>query len=148
MNNKLTAKQEKFVNNVIKGMSQREAYRDAYAKSKNWEDSSVDCEASKLFNSTKILQRYNELLDKARDEAIMSAKERQVWLSDVIKGNIKEEVMVRKIDSEGNETVSIKEFPTEVKNKIKAVDTLNKMTGEYTVKLKGDISIEKLEDLL
>lgn len=75
----LTLKQEKFVQELIKGKSQREAYRIAYPKSLKWADNTVDSRASKLFNSYKVITRYNELRDRlvkeAEDECIISAKE-------------------------------------------------------------------------
>jgi phage terminase small subunit len=75
----LTLKQEKFVQELIKGKSQREAYRIAYPKSLKWADNTIDSRASKLFNSYKVITRYNELRDRlvkeAEDECIVSAKE-------------------------------------------------------------------------
>lgn len=60
----LTPKEEKFCKNLeIEKMSQRKAYRDAFPSSKEWEDSSVDVEACKLANASKILQRRKELRD-------------------------------------------------------------------------------------
>lgn len=76
---KLTANQEKFVQELINGKSQREAFRIAYPKSVNWADNSVDVNASKMFNSTKVKLRYNEinnrLVKEAEDECIVEAKD-------------------------------------------------------------------------
>lgn len=76
---KLTDKQEKFVQGLIAGKSQREAYRQAYPKSVNWADNAVDTQASILFKNSKVLDRYNEIHDRlikeAEDECIISAKE-------------------------------------------------------------------------
>ena len=60
----LTDKQEKYVQNLIKGMSQRKAYWDAFPHSKNWKDKTVDSKASTLYNSEKAQERYTELKDK------------------------------------------------------------------------------------
>lgn len=60
----LTIQQEKFVTELIKGKSQREAYKTAYPISQKWKESSVDCNASKLMANTKVKQRYDELLLK------------------------------------------------------------------------------------
>lgn len=139
----LTARQEKFVQSLIKGMSQREAYRMAYPKSKTWKDESVDCEASKLFANTKVSQRYKELQEKAEDKAIMSAIERKKWLTKVINGDIKDK---EPVFHDGD--VTIADVDTNIATKIKALDTLNKMDGEYITKVEGNISVEKLEDLL
>lgn len=127
----LTAKQEKFVQNLIKGMSQREAYRDAYPNDKSADDT-IDKNACNLLNyNSKVLSRYNELLQKAEDNAIMSAIERKKWLTKVINGEIEEE---DKYFSDGEAVVYNK--PADINTKIKALDTLNKMDGEYIEKLK------------
>ena len=127
----LTAKQEKFVQNLIKGMSQREAYRDAYPNDKST-DETVDKNACNLLNNnSKVLSRYNELLQKAEDNAIMSAIERKKWLTKVIKGEIKDK---EPVFHDGD--VTIAEVETNVNTKIKAIATLNKMDGEYIEKLK------------
>lgn len=76
---KLTAKQEKFVEELVKGKSQREAYRIAYPKSVNWVDGAVDTQACILSKNSKVLERYNQINDRlikeAEDECIVSAKE-------------------------------------------------------------------------
>lgn len=64
--NKLTSAQEKFIQELIKGSTQRAAYKKAYPKRRNWKDGSIDCEASKLFKKPQIRQRYDELLQKFR----------------------------------------------------------------------------------
>jgi len=75
----LTPQQEKFVQELIKGKSQREAYRKAYPNSKKWKDNSVDVNACRLFNSPKVKLRYeqlkNKVIQKAEEEAIVSAVE-------------------------------------------------------------------------
>jgi len=76
---KLTNKQEKFVQELLTGKSQREAYKIAYPKSEKWTDSAIDSRASRLFKTDKVLTRYNELHDRliqeAEKEAIASAKD-------------------------------------------------------------------------
>jgi len=65
---KVTEKQEKFLKNLIyKGMSQREAYRDAYQNQK-MKDKSIDECASRLMKNIKVVSRYEEL--KAEKEGI------------------------------------------------------------------------------
>ncbi len=71
----LTEKQELYLQNLIKGMSQREAYRNAYPKSKKWKDSSVDSRASNLLKIDKVLTRYQELKkEKAEDR-----RQKNLW---------------------------------------------------------------------
>lgn len=128
----LTPKQEKFVQNLVSGMSQRIAYRDAFPNSVKWKDNVVDSKASTLFKDGKILERYNELLEKAQDEAIMSARERMIWLSNVVNGKVTQ----LSYGSNGQEY----ENEAYISDKLKSIDILNKMTGEYTTKVEGTIT--------
>lgn len=116
----LTPKQEKFIQNIVKGMSQREAYKNAYNAS-NMKNETIDSKASNLFKEDKIRARYEELIKKTEDKTIMSAKERKKWLTNVINGKIK---------------CNNKE--AYILDKIKAIDILNKMDGEYTSKVQID----------
>lgn len=138
MAEKLTLKQEKFVQNLIKGMSQREAYKNSY-DAKKMKDETIDTRACELFKNSKIKARYEELLKRLEDKAIMSAEERMKWLSKVIKADIK---VGREYDNE------VKEYDPYMSDRLKAMDILNKMDGQYTTKIEGNISVEKIEDLL
>ena len=140
----LNIKQEKFIQNIIKGMSQRQAYKDAY--NANYSDKSIDEKASTLFNSEKVQERYKELMRKLEDEAIMSAKERMIWLSKIVNGEILEDVPV--MTDIKNEKVNTIKCPTKIDTKLKALDTLNKMSGEYTTKVEpvGEFKIKVVLD--
>lgn len=48
----LNFKQEKFVNYLIEGSSQREAYKKAY--NAKYKDEAIDAKASALFNQDKV----------------------------------------------------------------------------------------------
>ncbi len=139
MKEKLTPKQERFIQNIVSGMSQRQAYKDAY-NAENMANDTIDNKACKLFNSDKIRARYEELIKMLDNKAILTAEERMIWLSDVIKGNIKH------ISYGGNGQVY--ENEAYISDKLKAIDTLNKMSGEYITKVEGNIGVTKLEDLL
>ena len=127
----LNIKQEKFIQNIVNGMSQRQAYKNAY--SAKYSDKDIDSKASNLFNSDKVQTRYKELLKKIEDESIMSAKERRQWLTKVIKGDIKH----TSYDSNGNAY----ENEAYISDKMKAMDILNKMDGDYTTNIKGNLSL-------
>lgn len=131
----LTVKQEKFIQNIIKGMSQREAYKNAY--NAKYKDKAIDEKACVLFNSEKVQKRYEELMTQLEDKAIMSAKDRMKWLTDVINGNILEDVPVM-TDIKEDKANTIK-CPTKIDTKLKALDTLNKMSGEYTTKIESNV---------
>lgn len=61
----LTAKQETFATGVASGLSQAEAYRQAFPSSRKWKDDSVWQRASKLAANAKVQSRIQELLAKA-----------------------------------------------------------------------------------
>ena len=137
----LNVKQEKFIQNIVKGMSQREAYKDAY--NATYANKDIDSKACNLFNSDKVQTRYKELMGKLEEKTIMSAKERMIWLTKVVKGEEKDTVYY---EVKGESTPIQK--TADISTKIKAIDTLNKMSGEYITKVEGNISVDKLEDIL
>ncbi len=115
----LRPKQEKFIQNIIKGMSQRQAYKQAY--NAKYSEKSIDEKASTLFNSEKVQERYRELLKKADDESVMSAKFKRQALMKIFK------------DKKNN-----------MNDRLKALDIDNKMAGEYVTNINGivDLSYE------
>ena len=123
----LTARQEKYVQGLVSGKTQRQAYIAAYPTSSKWKENTIDSRASELLKKSEVLGRYQELRKKAEDEAILTAAqawrlspalailtavERKRWLTEVIKG----------------EKIS-------TSDKLKALDLLNKMDGQYIDKL-------------
>lgn len=119
----LTAKQEQFVQNIITGMSQADAYRSAYPNQR-MSDKTVWETASKLMANPKVIARVTELRNELAKPSIMTAQERLEWLTEVINGE------------------------EDVNAKLKAVDIMNKMQGEYVTKVEGNLNVAKLEDVL
>lgn len=113
------ARHEKFVQCLISGMSQRKSYREAFKQSTKWKDETVDSKASNLFKVDKIQTRYQELIEEAQDEAILTRKARMVTLSEIAKN-----------------------YEESTSDRIKAIDTLNKMDNSYVHKLElsGEIT--------
>lgn len=70
----LTPKQEKFVRNLVSGMSQREAYRNSYNAQK-MKPESMDKKASELFKKVDIRRRYDELIDEANKKVEVKAED-------------------------------------------------------------------------
>lgn len=114
----LTAKQELFVQNIIQGMSQADAYRSAYPNQR-MSDKTVWETASKLMANPKVITRLTELRNELAKPSIMSAQERLEWLTDLIKDNI---------------------TPTD--HKLRAIDIMNKMQGEYVQKVQAEVQTE------
>lgn len=125
----LTAKQEKFVQNLVKGMSQREAYKNSYNAS-NMKDETIDSNACRLFADSKILARYNELIEKTAKKTIISVQERKELLTKIAKGEEYETLS-------GNDG-EVYTTPPRVDTRMKAIDTLNKMDGVYIQEIKSN----------
>ena len=101
-------------------------FAEYYAQSGNAEQAAIEAgysakyargNAHKLVAISCIAQYIRELTEKAQDERIMTARERQAVLSDIARSG-------------------------EDQDRIRAIDTLNKMTGEYVTKIEGNISAE------
>ena len=71
----LTAKREKFVRGLVAGLSQRQAYYEAFPNSKKWKPETVDNKASKLFKENEILARYNALMEEHKNKALWTREE-------------------------------------------------------------------------
>lgn len=90
-------------------------YSENYANSRGYE----------LLENVGVAEYIRELTEKARNDRIITANERQALLSDIAKND-----------------------DNAPSDRIKAVDTLNKMTGEYTVKVDTTVKTsEKLSDV-
>lgn len=140
----LTPKQEAFVNAIIEGKSQADAYRSAYS-TKNMSNKTIWENASRLMADSKVKARVQELRDQIAEEGIMTAKERLKLLTRIARGEEPEKV-VQYVEGERFEY----EVPASLKTRREAIDTMNKMTGEYTTKIEGsiDTSVSKLDGIL
>ena len=88
---KLTPKQELFVQGIISGLSQRQAYRQAFSTSKKWKDSTVDVKASELLQNGKVLVRYRELLKQFSNMSLWSREQafnEYEWLKNKARASI------------------------------------------------------------
>ena len=113
----LTEKQEKFVRCLVEGMTQADAYRSAYS-TKNMSDKTVHEAASRLASDSKVSARLSELRGQLTQGTIMTAQERLKWLTELI--NSEEDTAA----------------------KLKAIDIMNKMQGEYVQKVEAQVTNE------
>ena len=124
MSEKLNMRQRKFAEFYAQGNTASESAIKAGYSAKY-----AGVNADKLLKNTNVSKYIKELADKAKDERILTAKDRQVLLSDI--ANSKEE---------------------DTSDRIRAIDTLNKMTGEYLNKVEVSASLEteksKLDSLI
>ena len=71
---KLTPQQEKFVNLLVQGLTQRQAYIKAYPNNR-MKTGTIDNYASRVFRTPKVFARYQELLEEFRERE----KEKSGW---------------------------------------------------------------------
>lgn len=130
---------EEYVNN---GNNGTQAYLKAYKTCKKEEAAMVN--ASRLLRNAKVSEYIAELREELRKKAIMTAEERMIWLTKVLNGEIKEKVAVQHENRETGEIKMIEtDFPAKLDTKLKSLEILNKMTGEYTEKLELSNNKEK-----
>lgn len=150
----LTDKQEKFVQGLIKELSQREAYKQAYSTSK-MKDKTIDEMASKLFANPKVRTRYNEIHDKviaeSERETIMSAVEILEELSIIGRSKISDFLEVKDVEfnigfDEDGEPIKQKMRVVEIfetkkidQNKIKVVSEIKQTKDGIALKLHDKI---------
>lgn len=88
----LTKKQEAFVQLLIQGYTQRQAYIKAGYSTKNMTNKTIDECASRLLKNPKVYARYEKLrhkvIKKAEEEAIMSAIEVLKEIESIAKDDI------------------------------------------------------------
>ena len=126
----LTTKQEIFVQRLIEGNSQREAYKFAY-DAENMKDETIDKRASELFSKREIKGRYEELKNELKNKmfyTVEKANDDLEW----IKLKAKEDIENRGIKQANSTTylnavkqqielngITIKEAKKDIDNVIK-----------------------------
>lgn len=107
--------------------ARQKKFAEFYAESGNAEQAAIAAgysekyargNAYKLVANSGVVEYIRELVEKAQDERILSAKERRAMLSDIARGS-----------------------PL-TQDRLRAIDILNKMTGEYVTKIEGSISAD------
>ena len=88
----LTNRQEKFVQELVKGKSQREAYKIAYPASLKWKENTVDSRASVLMRNEKVSKRYEELKKKIESRTVYDAAEVRQTILDTLMAILKADV--------------------------------------------------------
>lgn len=147
MSEKLTAKQEKFVQGLIKGKSQREAYKAAYGASQA-ADATIDSNACRLLKNSKVSARFEELQSKAikraESKAIITREEIITEIANIAKDDISNYLdfrMEKKIvdyDEDGN-PITIFRPIVDIKDS-RTIDTKN--IKEISVGKNGEIKLK------
>lgn len=87
---KLTAKQEVFVTELIKGRSQYEAYIKAYPNSEAWGHNAVSVAANRMIKSPRVKKALEELGYQTRTEALWTRQRALETIDYVMEYNKKE----------------------------------------------------------
>lgn len=129
----LTPKQEKFIQGVVSGLSQREAYKQAYNATK-MKTETIDKKASELFSKGEIRGRYQELINEFKEKAIYSREEMAndlIWIKEKAREDINNP---KKGLKQANGTVFI--------NAIKELGELNELypTKKQDIKVNGEVN--------
>lgn len=129
----LTAKQEKFIQGIVSGLSQREAYKQAYNTNK-MKNETIDNKAYILFKKDEVRARYNELLNEYKEEAKYSRLDMEadlIWIKEKAKEDINNP---KKGLKQANGTVFI--------NAIKELGELNDLypTKKQDINVNGEIN--------
>lgn len=83
----LTINQENYCQARHRGLTQRAAYREAYPRSRNWKDKSVDEKASTLEKNVKVSSRLNQLQRESAKAATLDKAKLISTLDSLFKGN-------------------------------------------------------------
>ena len=154
----LTAKQEKFVQGLIAGLSQRESYKQAGYSVKGKDDNYIDSNASRLLKNRKVLTRYRELLKEYSNMNLWTreaAFNEYEWLKNRAKEDIREEGVRQAtanafLDSlEGMNQMAYRDLELADKKIIAEIEKLEQQTGgtgEQDDKITGYIN--KLKDVI
>lgn len=137
----LTDKQERFVQGLFTGLSQREAYKQAY-DCKSMKDATIDKRASEIAQKGEIRGRLQELRENVAERNTLTVEWVLNNLKEVAERCLQQEpVMVR----EGDEWVESGEYRFEHTGANKSLELIGKHLGMFTDKIdaniKGEISI-------
>jgi hypothetical protein len=131
---KLTPKQEKFVQGLFSGLSQRKSYIEAGYSTNNKPDSYIDKEACLLAKNRKVIERLTELQDKVANDNLWS-KERLIKEFEEVKKKCMQEVEVEVYDKELCEMVGTGEYVFKENGVIKSLENIGKLCGHYVEKV-------------
>ena len=139
----LSVKQEKFCLEYAKSGNQRQAYLKAGYKCKN--NASADASASTLLRNPNVKARLAELAQEVRDASIADVTEMQQTLTQSIRRELTEEMMMM-VEADGvsePETRKVVKAPA-IKDIINAINTLGKMQGVFVDKVEASVDLSPL----
>jgi phage terminase small subunit len=144
MADKLTVKQEKYVQGLFAGLSQREAYKQAY-NCENMTDKSIDEKACELAKNVKVASRLKELTDELKNRNMVTVERVLAELARVAYANgtdfarvVEKEYIEDVKDEEGNVTgQKVHKYKT-----VEVIET-NKLSEDKRAAIAGIKATEK-----
>lgn len=146
----LNAKQEAFCLHYAKTGNATESYKTAGYDAKT--ERAVYANANRLLKNDKVKARLAELAAELASEKIASIKEVQERLTSILRGELQEEQVVVEGCGDGVSEAKVIKRQPQLKDVIKAGETLAKMQGGFdnTVKVEMTVPVfggeEDLED--
>lgn len=125
------AQYERYAQEIARGMSQADAYRAAYPKSVRYTAKTVYNKAWEMRRIPEVDARIKELQDEAAAAAVMDRQERMEALSEIAR-----------------------DHEMHPKQRIQAIDVLNKMDSIYVHKVEADVkpnlndAVEKIREIM
>lgn len=137
---RFTNEQAMFSIYLLQGLSTTEAFFQAYGNPYNLTRKELAQRASKAKNNTNIKLFIEHVRDTVKEleniknvfEGVMSVEDRRIFLSQVIAGKIKNEII--------NKSGDILEIEASIETKLKSVDLLNKMDLLYNDNSKDTVA--------
>lgn len=146
----LNVKQEAFCLHYAKTGNATESYKVAGYDAKT--ERALYAAANRLLKNVKVKARLAELADELACEKIASIKEIQERLTSIMRGELQEEQVVVEGCGDGYSEAKIVKRQPQLKDIIKAGETLAKMQGGFDNKIQVDLTVpvfggeERLED--
>ena len=103
-------------------------------------------QGQRLLKNVEVASRLHELAKEMESEKIAQGKELQERLTDIIRMNTKAEVVVNEFLGEGISQPTVVEKNADLKDVIKAIETLGKMQGLFDKTIHLDIQRPIFED--
>lgn len=135
----LNVKQEAFCLHYAQTGNATESYKKAGYDAKT--DRAVYSNANRLLKNDKVKARLAELAEELAGEKIASIKEIQERLTSILRGEIQEEQVVVEGCGDGVSEAKIIQRQPQMKDIIKAGETLAKMQGAFDNRVQVELAV-------
>lgn len=135
----LNVNQEAFCLHYAKTGNATEAYKKAGYKANT--DRAVYSNANRLLKNDKVQARLKELADELASDKIASIREIQEYLTSVMRGQTKAQVVVVEGQGDGYSEARTMEKAPDEKERLKAAETLAKMQGGFDTKMQVELTV-------